>query len=421
MSYFTKEQIALISSVTSPFYKDFFSSIDLPNTRFTSLPVATPEIIQKYTQGDHTKFIGIPEAQGVYYTSSGTTASAKLAKFDREEWNDINKLIAATHWKYDFLKNNDIVANLSFPGHASFMLVHDVLRYFPGPITEIAVGADQEFSIIVDILEKLKATVLTGVYSSFVALANWMEKKNKKNTRIHCLLGGGELLYGSQLELLNTVFPNAIIKGFVYGSTDSSLIGHNIKEYPETIHKVFSAATHFEILDEKTLEPILEENKEGIVVVTNLMRTNAPVVRYCNGDIARWLRSRSKGEPLFELIGRRYPLIKILDNEISGNGIIDLIKKVEKNIPLIRIEASLNDLKNVPELHIKFAISGFSSNASIYEDLILNEFIKIYPFLGDMNSRNMINLNADMKDLSDFSILSRKRGKLITDNRYKVC
>lgn len=417
MSYFTKEEIALIAKSFSPFYKELYSDIDVLRSDFSALPIATSSEIKRIAKDDHTKFIALPTAGGIYYTSSGTTAIAKLTKFDKEEWNDLTNLIAVTHWKHGFLCNNDIVANLSFPGHASFMLVHDVVRQFPGSITEISVGADQEFSVIADLIVKLKATVLTGVYSSFIAFADWMVKWGLTNPRIHILLGGGEILYGSQLELLNIAFPNAIVRGFVYGSTDSSLIGYNIKDHPETVHEIYDSATHFEILDPETLQPILKEGIDGLVVVTNLMRTNAPVVRYSNGDIARWLPDQSKSGKKFELVGRQYPPIQIYDQTVSGNGILTLINRLKGKMPLIRIESSLSCSNTLPIFDIQFAVSNSSVQLEKYEDLVLDELIGVYPFLHEMNFTNKIQLQAKAKNLSDFSVLSRKRGKLIVDQR----
>lgn len=415
MSFYNKSQVALLASVCSPFYRMLFQGIDVQNVPFESLPIATIDQVQELARGDHQKFIGLSNINGICFTSSGTTGIAKLTKFDSEEWKITNNLIAHYHFKNGYLRNNDIVANLSFPGHASFILVHDVLAFFPGPISEISIGADQEFGAIYNYIYQLNVNVLTGVYSTFLGLADYMVRNGLENTKIRHLLGGGEMVYGIQMKLLKAAFPNAELRSFLYGSTDAGNIGYNITYHSEDCFTPFQACSFVEIVDEKTLKPILKLGEKGLVLITNLLRTNAPVVRYSNGDYAKWVTSPTLDLPIFQLIGRKYPSISFSGSSITGNDVFIFIKRILPKVPLVRIEFEINSSTHGDELFIQFAVFDSLKISNNYEKILLQDLID---YLSEFNFNLKSNsISAKQTNLSEFTILSRKRGKMLVDKR----
>ncbi|KWO61995.1 hypothetical protein WM28_25025 [Burkholderia ubonensis] len=408
MTNFTKERIAHFAKAQSPFYAELYREADA-DLVFEALPVATQDRVAFVAQGDHRKFQCLPQASGIIYSSSGTTGIAKLTKFDRNEWNVSTNLIANTHWKYGFLADGDIVANLATPGHASFMLVHDVLQRFPAPITEIAVGADQDWPFIHTLVTGTGVNVLTGVYSTFIALADYLVSIGETLPDIRQLLGGGEMLYGAQRDYLRKAFPNASLCAFLYGSTDAGNIGHNVANEEENVYQVFSSMSHAEIVNPHDHRIISEPGVPGLLTVTNLIRTNAPVVRYSNGDMAEWVSPPTASGQTFRLHGRRYPNIHFGNAILSGNTIAELIREVGPEVPLLRLEAVLDESAGHPRMTVTYtAIEPFVSE---YDRIVMRGLLALVPALEGTD------IAIVHRKLSDFPSNSRLRSKLLVDVR----
>lgn len=409
MAFCSKEQIVSVAHATSPFYQKLYESIQWP-VAFENLPVATLEKVQSLAQEQGHSFLNPNISHGICFSSSGTTGVAKASFFDMDEWKINNSLVANMHWKTGVLRDHDVIVNLAYAGHASFMAVHDVIQAFPGPCSEITVGADRDFAETIEMCEKFNANVITGVYSTFLGLSEELLRSGRQNPRIRWLLGGGELLYGAQAKMIKDAFPNAEILPFIYGSTDAGLIGYGDGPANIAYFRVFEQANYVEIVDKDSHQVIREAGKPGMLVLTNLLRKNSPVVRYCNGDWVQWLAPGSNGVRRFEYLGRMYTAVDVAEGGVSAGDVWDFIGALSKTIQLAKIQVQLSGTKSTPEVIVYFATYKDKQPVASLEASVAESLALQVPFLRKR-------IRAKHVDFSFFSSQIRKRGKLLVDER----
>ena len=106
----------------------------------------------------------------------------------------------------------------------------------------------------------------------------------------------GEYLLNSQIETLSSAFNIKHIYS-VYGSAETGIWGWTL--YSEH-------ASSFEILDDIIVEiENPDENGNGLIVVTNLLRKRFPLMRYSMGDIGR---VEYKDDKRFLVLKSRVPI-----------------------------------------------------------------------------------------------------------------
>jgi phenylacetate-CoA ligase len=138
---------------------------------------------------------------------------------------------------------------------------------------------------------------------------------------VNKVLFAGVPLYPDQRERLNAVFPGVQCMSIGYSSTDAGLLGYADRGCGPGEHRSFTEHGVLEILDEATLRPIDDVEREGLLVVTALRRRLMPIVRYPVGDRGVWLEPKGTHNRKFRLLGRseegaRIGLIKLYVQEV---------------------------------------------------------------------------------------------------------
>lgn len=307
MNIYSIKQIISHARVNSPLYGELYKDLNLIDAQIQDLPILTHEQLMEIVHNkDAISFFNQRSNNGIVYQSSATTGKEKATLFGRSEWQTTLKFLAANHWKSGSLKNNDVVANLCVGGSASFMFVHGTIENFPGCCCELPIGSDHSFDHLIETWNKFSANVLAGINSTFLGLSAHLIEKGKTSPEITRILCGGELLYGKQLDLIKNAFPNANIIPFMYATTETGLIGFSEPGFEQNEFRVCSEACLLEIVDAYTKEVINEPNKQGLAVVTSLLRTAAPAIRVEVGDYAQWIDPPGTENRKFSIHGRRY-------------------------------------------------------------------------------------------------------------------
>ena len=405
----TLDQVIELAKKHSPFYQRFYGRIPA-NSQLSDLPVASSWEMERICSAENIPIYDSRFTNGICFSSSGTTGVAKSSFFDRAEWRTNNQLIAIEHFKNRILRENDVVANLAYAGHASFMAVHGVIDSMPVSCAEVAIGADRNFEDTVELCEKFGVNVITGVYSAFLGLADHLIREKKQLPLVRELLGGGELLYGSQAEMIRAAFPNARILPFIFGSTDVGLIGYGAVEGPISQFHCFNEICHVEILHPENHQVLTKPHERGILVVTNLIRTGAPVSRYWNGDYAHWIDSSASSRQKFEYLGRYHPKVAVGDVTISASDVSRLVSDVADQVPVSKIQLQIEGSLDEPRLVLYFAVFRDSRDSGQLEKCIKSAFDKILPAL-----KNIVQVRQ--VDFSHFWSQVRKRGKFLVDER----
>ena len=335
---------------------------------------------------------------GVCFASSGTTGPSKVTFFEREEWAYNNSYLARMLKNKSILCCGDTVANLATPGHASFIDVHRVLNDYQGQINEISIGSDIPYQDITDLFDKFGINCIASIFSVVIGLASHYQKNNIVNYKVDRIVAGGEIISNSQIRFLKSVFPNAKVYSFLYGSTEVGLVGYNSScDNPFNFHPA-NEVCHVEIVDPESGALIVDENQVGLLVVTNKIRTTNPVIRWSTGDLAIWTNTQHQE---FKLLGRQdTELLNINGKEFCTHELFEYVYGLEKIVS--RAELVIDNKK---ENQIEINICALDS---ISKKVINGE--------GKLNYKGFT-IQVNYQDLDYFEEESRRKFKFIKDSR----
>ncbi|EXU76307.1 AMP-binding protein [Erwinia mallotivora] len=327
------------------FYQQLYKHAPAVIFDLKELPIATHEKIMSVAHDPHrvSEIFSVHDAFGMFSYSSSTTGKPKTALFGRDDWRKTNEILAMKHTANQVICAGDVVCNLSEPGSASFMAVHDIINLSSAPCSEIPLGCDHSYERIVEACQQFKANVISGINSTALGIACYLYKNNQTMPQIRKIWGGGELLYGAQQELLKRSFPQATLIPFMYGTTEAGAIGFSKPGYQQNVYNTIDESVVIENIDIKTGEEIVECGVMGVAVVTNKLRTSAPAIRLDTGDFMQWIDPPGTPVRLFSIHGRRYPRhwtfkdIRFTETDVSA-----LLKEFEKELEITKFQIQLH-------------------------------------------------------------------------------
>lgn len=411
MQIYSLKQIFSLARENSPIYRELYRDISMDFEDLTSLPVLSHKQLMKIVHDKEAiRFFNTGNCDGIIYQSSATTGQPKATIFGRDEWQTTVKMLAVNHWRDGSLKDGDIVANLCVGGSASFMFVHGTIENFPGRCSELPLGSDHEFDYLITTWRKFSANVLAGINSTFLGLAWHLTSQGKSAPEITRILCGGELFYGSQLNMVQRAFPNATLIPFMFATTETGLIGLSEAGFSQNEFRVCSDACILEIIDVETRRPIQQPFKMGLAVVTSLLRTSAPAIRLETGDYAQWQEEAGEKNRKFSIHGRsyllEYPFFNISITETDVNRIIDCM---EPDVSLLKIKIELHDNK------VKVIFSSDEGNLceEHFKKIICNAIRTVKPEVIIHEQA----LEVEQVTFSYFLENIRRKGRVISDVR----
>jgi phenylacetate-CoA ligase len=414
-------ELVAIARSGSPFYRSLYRDVPECDISLPELPIARFSEVMAAVHDDYRALVASRDAYGICYTTSGTTGHPKETLFGRDEWRTAHEILSLMHFQSGALRDGDVVLNLSEPGSASFMAIHRVVDTFPGRCSEIPIGCDVGFATVAKVAEQFRATVIAGMSPTLLGLAEWLLRKRGGNLCIHSLLGGGELLYGTQRSLLQVAFPEATFCAFMYGAAEAGLIGYGEPSLPHNQVRVLDAVCKLEIVCPERFTPITEVGRIGRVVITNFLRVASPALRLETGDLAMWHDSPTAPNPRISLHGRLFPFaLDVMGLHLCEDQVFRLLRLLEAELPLLKVQLVLKGSMETPVVIVRLAVSG-DTPAPLVESCVRRAFGHACPALAaSMSAGDLPPLVVETVPLSFFEEASRRKSRLILDLRERL-
>lgn len=418
MSYYNLNQIIAIARSSSSYYASLYK--DLPKDKFDKemIPLAHFDTIMQVIHDNPRALFSSKDIYGMYYTTSGTTGRPKYTIFGHEEWKYYIKRIAYHHEKNGLIQKGDIICNLSEPGSASFMTMHGVVNEFSVPCSEIPIGCDVDYSRIYEVSQQFCPNVISGMNPTLLGYAYYIIKHHAYDKNIERILGGGELFFGSQRDLIKQAFPNARFCPFIYGAAEAGLIGYSNFKLKDSEFIPFRDICSVELIDMDTHKVITEPNKLGLLAVTNYIRTAAPVIRFLTGDLAYWVTPSTNEMPVFSLSGRLFSKkYKVGTTVFSLLDINEIIKKIDKDLRLVGFQVLLEGTQDETEIEVVISVFQAKIFFKDVKRICIQVFREVIPSLYSSEQVCLKSLRIRLKDFSYFVKQSKRKWKYIIDNR----
>lgn len=293
-----------------PFYHKHFKS--LPRN-FDKIPLLNSADLSNFQP--NSDFI-----DGHIYSSGGTSGAPKYSYYSREEFNLAVGLIARG-LSLQGVKPGDKVANLFVAGNlwSSFIAIEKALEELK--TIQLSIGGLAEKELIVSYLTKFRPTILVGLPTLLIDLAELcLMKKVKVNIRQ--IYYAGEKMPTYAHLLFKKVFSCEDIRSAGYASVDAGPIGYQCAHSAPGEHHLFSDYVHLEIINHEA-------------VVTTKYREIMPIIKLKTGDrvtkvtppcpcgsIDQKFLLQGRLDNLIHLWGCRLPLddIEIALAKIFGNS-----------------------------------------------------------------------------------------------------
>jgi phenylacetate-CoA ligase len=331
----------------SPFYRRLYQDLPEGVSSIAALPPPTQEEYWKANMLAGNQLLTGPLRDGIVFKSGGTTGRPKFSVFAREEWElfceTFGRGIAATG-----LRAGDRVANLFCGGelYGSFLLITKSLEKSPTAVMQLPIGGAASVEETLRLMRDFDANVVAGVPTTIMNLVEHVAASgaNPREFGWERVLFGGECLYDDQRARLAEVFPSVTARSIGYASTDAGLLGYADLSCGPNEHRVFGRDTIVEILDEVTLKPIEEQDREGLIHVTSLGRSLMPVLRYPVGDRGAWREQAAAKDRRFVLLGRA--------DEAARVGLVKLyVDDVRRALADFRAEFRISDFQMIVVHH----------------------------------------------------------------------
>ena len=368
MEIYSLEELVSYAKKSSVFYQNLYSNIDFKT--ISDLPVIDPS---HFWSAD---ILTQKNPSGIVFKSGGSTGSPKHSYFTHEEWRTFTSVFG---WgiAQNILKPHDRIANLFYVGdmYASFLFIKDSLEAIDTnvlPLLQFPLSGGMKEEQILKTLDEFSINVLAGVPTAILNLLEYYTTNITKypNIKINKILFGGEALYSDQEKIIKDIFRDIQISSIGLASVDGGLLGFRSPDCKNKEHRVFDQATIIELIDPDTHEIIIEKNKVGKVLLTNLTRKLMPIIRFPAGDMAEWIEDPNTPNRKFCLVGRaeeaaRLGTISIYFEEIR------LI--ISKNISTFQFQMIIKHFDNKDQLTIRIAATQ-KENLPQVKEKIINDF-----------------------------------------------
>ncbi len=412
----TLNEIVEYAKELSPYYRELYR--DIKFDKLSDLPV----VDQNYFWKSDVLTSASPD--GIVFKSGGSTGSPKYSYFTSLEWQSFTE---AFGWgiSQGIIEDGDRLANLFYVGdlYASFLFIKDSLQWIQPnnkKILQFPITGATESLQVLKTLEEFKINVLVGVPSAIITLLEFYnhEKELFPNIKIDKILFGGEALYSDQHAAIVKLIPNIKIASVGYASVDAGLLGYSSRDCLLGEHRVFDRANFIEIIDPDSNEVIIETNKVGKVLITNLTRRLMPIIRYPAGDLAMWVESAETPYRKFKLQGRSEEAARLGTMSVYFEDTRAIIASALKLETGIQFQMVINHFSNKDELIFKIAGNNLRPSTLLIS-LVMDAFIKEKKVYLDLLAKNLIHpLKIDIVEMNQLES-NHRTGKLrrIIDRR----
>jgi phenylacetate-CoA ligase len=273
------------------------------------------------------------DPKGGYVTrSGGSTGAPKFSTFEKRDWQAMLDS-AARMFEASGLNSEDRIANCMSAGdlYGSF-LSFDHVNHHIGAMS-FCFAQYFEIQSFVEICRKFSLTAMQGTPVRVMAMLREAKAIDPDFKMRKVMYAGMPMSESDRLWLQQNVGAERVIS--VIGTTEANHIGYQCSHLSRNEHHVVDDYNFIEILDENDCPAIA--GQIGRLAVTNLEKYNFPVIRYLNGDAARWKTTPcacGRTTPVLEYMGRWDDIMSIGNMNIVY---ADLVKALS-SLPVSQLQ-----------------------------------------------------------------------------------
>ena len=378
MKIFDWKELVAIAKERSPYYSKLYKNSN-GFKALSDLPVVDQAEFWEANTSRNNQVFTAATTDGIVFKSGGTTGNPKFSVFSRDEWNAFTQFFGEGLNKAG-LQATDRVANLFYVGelYASFIFIMKCIESAPIPALQFPISGSTKPESIVKTIQEFDINVLAGLPTTLMNVAE-MYGQNKAaypNVNITKILFGGESMYPDQRKRLQDIFPGVQINSIGYASVDAGLLGYSDSSCGPDEHRIFGSATIFEIVDEVTLEPITEVDRPGKVLLTNLIRSYMPIIRYPVGDRAIWMEPASPDNPdrKFLILGRSEEAARVGPVSVYYEDMRSFLESMQLKFQISSFQLLISHFELKDALTLRIASPDVPANKSEIEYSLARKF-----------------------------------------------
>ncbi len=305
---FDWRELAELARNHSSYYRDLYAGLGRIE-KLSDLPVVDQAKFWDANDYRDNHVFTAKRTDGIVFKSGGTTGNPKFSVYSKNEWQAFCSFFGAG-MNQAGLEASDRIANLFYVGelYASFIFIMKCIESAPESALQFPISGSTAPESVLRTVAEFDINVLAGLPTTIMNIAELyaLNPSSYPGIRVEKIFYGGESMYEDQRHRLQSIFPGVKIHSIGYASVDAGLIGYADQTCHMDEHRVFGSASILEIVDEDTLEPIEEPGKAGKILLTNLIRSYMPIIRYPVGDRAIWVEpvSESNKDRKYLILGR---------------------------------------------------------------------------------------------------------------------
>lgn len=322
------------------FYHDFYkkNNVNINSIRnvedLIRLPIISKEAVQKNFSSILNELRNKIKKEYVTRKTSGSTGKPLKVYFNPREWDYSEAVYLRSLLSTGYLPTEKLIVSYPYDSIQK--------KWFTklGLMRKEIVSTDKPISTLIETIDRNRNTSVYGFPSMFRLLINEIYNSSI-NLKIKRFISTGELLSKKLEKEISEHFTCPIYNH--YGTMEFNRIAWECQKKEGLHMDIDSLVVEFIKNNQQ-----VNENEQGIIVLTNLHNYSFPLIRYEQGDtgsFSRDLCSCGRGLPLMKtIVGRNNDFIKIDENKYFSPVHVDvLLSKIEGIHQFRLIQKSLGD------------------------------------------------------------------------------
>lgn len=420
------KEIALLAQQKSPYYRELYQGVH-SFKQLSDLPIVDQASYWKANTVRNNRVLTAEMTDGIVFKSGGTTGNPKFSIYTRDEWSLFTQAFGSGMSKAG-LSENDRIANLFYAGelYSSFIFIMKSIEAAPFDVLQFPIGGATKPELILKAVWDFEINVLAGLPTTLLNIAEYYAQNPAKypDIRVNKIMFGGESMYPDQRKRVEDIFPGVRIVSIGYASVDGGLLGYADASCGADEHRIFGQHTIMEIVDEGTLEPICDQDRPGKLLITNLIRSLMPVIRYPVGDRAIWVEPYSPDNPDRKLVifGRSEEAARVGPVSVYYEDMRAFLASLDLQVQITGFQLIIRHHDRKDALTVRIATPDRNSASEDIEKIIAHEFGLQRQMFAEAIADNKIHpMSIEWVDPDEIEINSRT-GKLrrVIDRRLRM-
>lgn len=407
---FSLEEIVGHARSHSPYYRDLYQDIPQEGWKLSDLPIIDSAEFWKanVTLGNNSVITDFGSG-GIVFKSGGTTGAPKHSVFGRNEWATMCAALGQ-HLKSAGLQDNDRAANLFYGGslYASFLFVYHALMDTPIRAVQYPLSGAADPELIVETIREFNINVLLGVPTTLLQLIEYIKQQGAEDIHLDSLFYAGETMYHDQRQRVQDCFPGIRIASCGLASVDAGFLAYADMGCGFNEHRVMDSHTCIEIVDEDTGKPVAEQDRQGLIVATNLTRKRMPIIRYPIGDYGMWLEPVQAANRKFVLLGRSEAGARVGPATVYVSDIACILENFSREIRVDNFQLIINHDHGLDRLTLLLCVEQPAAASELLGKKIIARLLEERQMLGQLLADGLIGpLQIQWADNSQLTINPR--------------